>query len=100
MKLQSDESTGEGLDLMPTIGAGCGSTAGTARAAFRQTPAWAAEQAMIEREVAQLSECGRLLASRMIERIVEIERVAGPDVAEAVVDRLVDICRGRRRVLS
>ncbi len=58
------------------------------------------EQALVEREVARLSGDGRRLASRILARIVEIEAEWGAETAEAVVEGVIDILRGRRRVLS
>jgi hypothetical protein len=60
----------------------------------------AAEQALVEREIARLSCDGRRLASRILGRIVEIEAEWGAEVAEAVVEGVIDILRGRRRLLS
>jgi hypothetical protein len=62
--------------------------------------AQADEQALVEREVARLTGDGRRLASRIIARIVEIEAEWGAEVAEAVVEGVIDILRGRRRILS
>jgi len=58
------------------------------------------EQALVEREVARLSGDSQRLASRIIARLVEIEAEWGAEVAEAVVERLIDVVRGRKRVLS
>ena len=50
--------------------------------------------------MARLSGDSQRLASRIIARLVEIEAVWGAAVAEAVVERLIDVVRGRKRVLS
>lgn len=62
--------------------------------------AQAIEQIMAEREIARLSPDRRDLACRLIRRIAQIETEAGPDVAEAVIEGLIDILRNRVRVLS
>jgi hypothetical protein len=64
------------------------------------TPATAYEQALVEREVARLSGDGPRLAARIVGRIAELEAEWGADVAEAVAEGVIDILRGRRRVLS
>ncbi len=58
------------------------------------------EQALVEQEVARLSRGGCRLASRIFQRIAEIEAEWGAEAAEAVVEGVIDILRGRRRVLS
>ena len=60
----------------------------------------AIEQALVEREVARLPAERQGLACKLIRRIAEIETESGPDVAEAVVDGMIDILCGRTRVLS
>ena len=60
----------------------------------------AMESTFVEDEIASLSPGGVLLASRLLRRIAEIERASGPEVAEAVVERLIDVFQGRRRVFS
>ena len=60
----------------------------------------AEEDALVEREVTLLTAGGRRLASRIIARIVEIEAEWGAEVAEAVVEGVIEILRGGRRVLS
>ena len=62
--------------------------------------ACADEQALVEREVARLSGDGRRVASRILGRIVEIEAEWGAETAEAVVEGVIEILRGRQRVLS
>lgn len=58
------------------------------------------ERALVEREVARLSRRGRRLAASILGRLVEIEAEWGADVAEAVVEGVIDTLRERRRVLS
>jgi hypothetical protein len=60
----------------------------------------AAEQALVEREVARMSRDGRRVASQILGRIVEIEAEWGAETAEAVVEGVIEILRGGRRVLS
>ena len=58
------------------------------------------EQALVEREVARMSGDGLRMAASILGRIVAIEAERGPDVAEAVIDKVIDILRGERRMLS
>ncbi len=58
------------------------------------------EQALVEREIARLSCGGRRIASRILGRIVEIEAEWGAETAEAVVEGVIEILRGRRRLVS
>lgn len=58
------------------------------------------DQALVELEVARLSRGGRRLASCLVKRIAEIEAEWGAEAAEAVVEGVIEILRGRRRVLS
>jgi hypothetical protein len=55
---------------------------------------------LVEIEAAGLSPDGVVLATRLLRRIVEIERSSGADVAEAVIERLIDVFEGRRKLLS
>ena len=96
MKPQTDDQAAEAGDMQAMCGLAAAPTGGADGLATTR----AAEKALIEQEVARMTGRGRLLASRIIERIVESEAASGPDVAEAVVERLIEICRGRRRILS
>ena len=58
------------------------------------------ELVLVEREVARLTGDGRRVASRILSRIVEIEAEWGAETAEAVVEGVIEILRGRQRVLS
>jgi hypothetical protein len=62
--------------------------------------AFAIDQALVEREIARLTGDGLHLASRILGRIVEIEAEWGAEVAEAVIEGVIDILRERRPMLS
>ena len=53
-----------------------------------------------QREVLKLSPMHRRLVEALVRHISELERVAGPDVADATLDRLVQELRGQPACLS
>ena len=53
-----------------------------------------------QREVLKLSPMHRSLVAALVRHISELERVAGPDVADATLDRLVQVLRGQPAGLS